>query len=183
MLLSSSHPQAFSLKASDMNQSIIATAIPKITDQFHSLGDVSWYGAAYFMTFGGSQAAWGKGYKYFPLKTTFLLALFIFELGSLICGVAPTSSALIVGRTIAGIGGAGVGSGAYTIVAFTAKPKQRPMITGLVGTAYGVASVIGPLLGGAFSDKVTWRWCKCKISRPSYSPFCSCYRMVTHSCT
>jgi MFS family permease len=142
----------------------VATAIPKITDQFHSLGDVSWYGSAYFMTLGGFQTTWGKGYKYFPLKATFLSALFIFELGSLICGVAPSSTALIVGRAITGLGGAGIGSGAYTIIAFGAKPKQRPLITGLVGSAYGIASVIGPLLGGAFSDKVTWRWCMFMIS-------------------
>jgi MFS family permease len=138
----------------------VATAIPKITDQFHSLGDVSWYGSAYFLTFGGSQSTWGKGYKYFPLKITFIFALFLFELGSLICGVAPSSTALIVGRAIAGLGGAGVGSGAYTIIAFAAEPKQRPFVTGLVGSAYGIASVVGPLLGGAFSSKVTWRWCK-----------------------
>ncbi|PMD41759.1 MFS general substrate transporter [Hyaloscypha variabilis F] len=142
-----------------LDMSIVATAIPKITDQFHSLGDVSWYGSAYFLTFGGSQSTWGKGYKYFPLKITFIFALFLFELGSLICGVAPSSTALIVGRAIAGLGGAGVGSGAYTIIAFAAEPKQRPFVTGLVGSAYGIASVVGPLLGGAFSSKVTWRWC------------------------
>ena len=150
----------------------MATAIPKITDQFHSLGDVSWYGSAYFLTFGGSQSTWGKGYKYFPLKTSFIFALFLFELGSLICGVAPTSTALIVGRAIAGLGGAGVGSGAYTIIAFAAKPKQRPLVTGLVGSAYGIASVVGPLLGGAFSSKVTWRWCMFLIPSklPSFPP-------------
>ena len=124
----------------------MATAIPKLTDQFHSLGDVSWYGSAYLMTFGGSQPTWGKGYKYFPLKTSFIFALFLFELGSLICGVAPTSNTLIVGRAIAGLGGAGVASGAYTIIAFAAKPKQRPLVTGLVGAAYGIAAVVGPLL-------------------------------------
>lgn len=66
---------------------------------------------------------WGKVYKYFPLKVSFLTAIFIFELGSLICGVAPNSSALIVGRAIAGLGAAGLGSGAYTIIAFAAEPK------------------------------------------------------------
>src|SRR5690349_7749709 len=136
-------------------QTIVATAIPRITDEFQGLEDVAWYGSAFFMTVGGFQSTWGKVFKYFPLKISFLIAIFIFELGSLICGVAPNSTALIVGRAIAGVGAAGIGSGAYTIIAFTAPPKTRPIFTGVVGTAYGIAAVVGPLIGGAFSDHVT----------------------------
>ncbi|KAL8794959.1 MAG: hypothetical protein Q9195_002541 [Heterodermia aff. obscurata] len=142
-----------------LDLTIVATAITKITDEFHGLEDVSWYSSAFFMTIGGFQSTWGKISKYFPLKLSFLISIFAFELGSLICGVAPTSTALIMGRAIAGLGAAGIGSGTYTIIAFSSGPRNRPMFTGIIGTSYGIAAVVGPLLGGALADNFTWSWC------------------------
>ncbi|KAI1434146.1 putative efflux pump antibiotic resistance protein [Xylaria sp. CBS 124048] len=138
---------------------IVSTAIPRITDEFDSLLDVAWYGSAFFITIGSFQSTWGKAYKYFPLKITFLLSIFLFELGSLVCAVAPNSPALIVGRALAGLGAAGVSGGTYTIIAFAAEPSKRPAYTGLLGATYGIASVVGPLVGGVLTDRVTWRWC------------------------
>lgn len=76
------------------------------------------------MCFGGFQSSWGKAYKYFPLKATFVTTILIFEIGNLLCAVTPSSTAFIVGRAIAGIGGAGVSTGGTVIFAFAPSLKS-----------------------------------------------------------
>ena len=131
-------------------------AIPKITAEFNGLDDVGWYAAAYFMTFGAAMSSAGKAFQYNNLKWSFIVSMIIFEIGSLICGVAPNSETLIVGRAIAGLGGAGLSVGGTSIISLTVEPKKRPMMMVIVGATYCVAAVLGPLLGGAFTDAAAY---------------------------
>lgn len=142
-----------------LDTTIVSTAIPRITDEFHTVADIGWYGSAFFLTLASFQGTWGKIYRYFPLKLGFVVAVLLFELGSLICAVARNSVTLIVGRAIAGIGAAGISSGAYTILAFSVRPERRAAMTGAIGASFAVAAVAGPLIGGAFTSHSTWRWC------------------------
>ena len=103
------------------------------------------------MTFGATQTAAGKIYQYFNLKWSFLVSMLIFEVGSLICGVAPNSKSLIVGRAIAGLGGAGLSVGGTCIVSFTVPPAKRPIMMGFIGMTYAISAVLGPLLGGVLT--------------------------------
>ncbi|CAG8194114.1 unnamed protein product [Penicillium nalgiovense] len=142
-----------------LDRTIIATAVPRIANQFNSLNDLSWYASAYLLTSCATQLSWGKVYTFYSTKTVFLIAILIFEVGSAICGGAPNSKAFIVGRAIAGIGSAGIFSGATVIVAQIVPLAKRPIFVGLMGSIFGISSIIGPLMGGAFTDNVTWRWC------------------------
>jgi fucose permease len=136
-----------------LDNTIIATAIPKITTVFNSLDDVGWYGSSYLLTTTSLQPSFGKVYTYFNVKWTYMLALAIFELGSVLCGAAVNSTMLIVGRAVAGCGAAALFSGGMTIIGYSVPLRKRPIYIGLLSSLFGVASVVGPLLGGAFTDR------------------------------
>ncbi|OIW30323.1 putative MFS multidrug transporter [Coniochaeta ligniaria NRRL 30616] len=142
-----------------LDRLIISTAIPQITDDFHSVTDIGWYGSAYLLSNSAFQLMYGKVYTFFSIKAVFLTAVALFEVGSAICGAAPNSVAFIVGRAVAGLGSAGIMSGAIVILIYSVPLHKRPLYQGLFGAIFGISSVVGPLLGGAFTSKVTWRWC------------------------
>ncbi|KAJ5959964.1 Major facilitator superfamily domain general substrate transporter [Penicillium vulpinum] len=142
-----------------LDSSIIATAIPRITSQFNSTSDIGWYGSAYSFAMCALQPVAGKLFTSFQMKGMFLGCFTIFELGSLLCALAVNSPMLIFGRAIAGSGAAGCFTGAFCIVAVSIPLVKRPFYIGILQSTFGVATIIGPVLGGAFTEHVTWRWC------------------------
>jgi MFS family permease len=98
---------------------IVSTAIPQITNEFKSAGDIGWYGTAYLLTNCAFQLLFGKVYTFFNVKATFLTSIVLFEVGSALCGAAPSSVAFIIGRAIAGLGAGGILSGVVSLVPFS----------------------------------------------------------------
>ncbi|OTA64012.1 MFS general substrate transporter [Hypoxylon sp. EC38] len=142
-----------------IDRTIITTAIPFITAEFASTADIGWYGSSYLLTACAFQPVFGRVFTLFDSKWSYLLSMFIFEIGSIISGFAPTSASLIIGRAIAGFGSAGILTGSFVIVATAVPLTVRPIYTAVVGLMFGVGATVGPLIGGVFTDLVTWRWC------------------------
>ncbi|KAJ0351106.1 hypothetical protein COL26b_001577 [Colletotrichum chrysophilum] len=130
-----------------LDRTILATAIPTITTEFKSLGDVAWYGTSFPLATCCFQLMFGKLFAELRVTWVFLAALGIFEVGSIVCGAAPNSLALIIGRAISGIGCAGMLSGVSIIIALSFPVQKRPIYTGMIGGMAGIAEIIGPTIG------------------------------------
>ncbi|KAJ7241353.1 putative MFS transporter [Mycena haematopus] len=138
---------------------IVATAIPSITDEFQRLDQVGWYGSACFLLVGTSSPMWGKLYKYFSARPVYLVAFALYLIGSIVAAAAPTSAALIIARTIQGLGCSGTLGGSVLMIFYVAEPKKRPMLLGLWMGIFMISTIVGPVIGGALTSEVTWRWC------------------------
>ncbi|TAQ86997.1 hypothetical protein B7494_g4678 [Chlorociboria aeruginascens] len=141
-----------------LDTTAVADITPAVINRFGQADSLPWLGAGYAL---GAMniLPWGKSFGVFNIKRTYILTVFLFEVGSAICGAAPTMNALIVGRVIAGVGGSGMYLGCITYFAVTTSPREGPIYIGLVGFVWGVGTVLGPIVGGALADSsATWRW-------------------------
>lgn len=142
-----------------LDMTIVAVAIPSLTNQYKTIQDIGWYSSAYMLINSSFTFFWSKIYTVFDVKRVFLVSICFFQLGSLLCTVAPVSGIFILGRAIAGFGGSGLGMGAATIMSYSFPLHRRPFWGGIIGATQTIAMVAAPLLGGALIDKFTWRAC------------------------
>lgn len=142
-----------------LDNSILSTATPTITNEFHSVQDIGWYVSSYQLALSALQPMTGKLFTYLPNKHTYIASVLLFELGSLICGLATSSNMLIGGRAVAGLGASGLFNGALTIIAALVPLRRRPAVTGLLMGIGQLGLIGGPLIGGALTEYSTWRWC------------------------
>ncbi|KAK2809845.1 dynein heavy chain [Emmonsiellopsis sp. PD_5] len=138
---------------------IIATAIPGITNDFRRLDDVGWYGSATFVLAAAASPLWGKLYKYVNVKRIFLSAVGIFLVGSIVAAAAPNSVSVIIGRALQGWGASGVLGGTLIVINYVAPPRNHPLLIGTWMAVFMVSTILGPVIGGAFTSGVSWRWC------------------------
>lgn len=142
------------------NQTIVATALPIMASYFNAReSGYSWMASSYLLANAACIPLWGKLSDIFGRKYMILLANFTFLIASLICALSVNLAMMLVGRAIQGVGGGGIVVLTNISVSDLFSVRQRPVYFGIFGAIWAIAGALGPIIGGAFTTSVTWRWC------------------------
>jgi MFS family permease len=141
-----------------LDTTIAADIQPAIVKSLGHVQKLAWIGAGFPLGSVATILPLGYAYGLFDLKKLVLISIFTFEAGSAVCGAAPTMDVLIVGRVIAGIGGAGMYLGALNFVGVFTTLRERSLYNAMIGMIWGLGTILGPIVGGLFAQKSTWRW-------------------------
>lgn len=143
---------------SALDQTIVSTALPQIAIDLHGLNKLSWVATSYLLASAIATPIYGKLGDMYGRKKIFISSIVIFLIGSVLCGISQTMDQLIYARALQGLGGGGLMALVLAIVAEVVPPRQRGRYQGYLGAVFAVSSVAGPLLGGLFTDHLSWHW-------------------------
>ena len=141
-----------------LDQSIVGTALPRITSELGGLDKLSWVVTAYMLTATASTPLWGKISDLYGRKLLFQIAIITFVVGSLLAGFSQNIEQLIGFRAVQGLGGGGLMSLALAVIGDIIPPRERGRYQGYFAAVFGTSSVLGPVLGGFFADGPGWQW-------------------------
>ncbi|KAF9202565.1 hypothetical protein BGZ49_007277 [Haplosporangium sp. Z 27] len=141
-----------------LDQTIVTTTLPSISKDFKNFDDISWVGTAYLLTTTAVQPLYGVAADLAGRKRAMMFACTVFMIGSALCGAAQSMIMLIIARAVQGLGGSGIIALSMILVADIVPLRERGTYQALIAMIFALAAVFGPLLGGAFSDHVSWRW-------------------------